>query len=164
MHTNQIGSLLVLHNLRPRVAIGGRDWSAWWQLHAAQVPPVLRAEVEREIARLKLVKEQIKTLEAGDADVQIGADTQRAVETKRACIIDSDDVSSIALQFVLADELEVNVFASSAEAVARSQGSAAFNVNLLGASLMEAQGPAMVTAPLAALPGGAYRRVWPGGR
>jgi transposase len=26
-HTNRIGSLLVLHNLRPRVRIGGRDWA-----------------------------------------------------------------------------------------------------------------------------------------
>ena len=48
--------------------------------------------------------------------MQIGVDTQRAVETKRAFIIDSDDISAMALQFMLADELEVNVFTSSAEA------------------------------------------------
>jgi transposase len=61
-HTNRIGSLLVLHNLRPR--IGGRDWAAWWDGHREQVPPLLRAEIEREAARLKLVKEQVKALEA----------------------------------------------------------------------------------------------------
>jgi transposase len=27
-HTNRIGSLLVLHNLRPRIIIGGRDWAS----------------------------------------------------------------------------------------------------------------------------------------
>ena len=63
-HTNRIGSLLVLHNLRPHIIIGGRDWAAWWDHHGAQVPPLLRAEIERESARLKLVKDQIKALEA----------------------------------------------------------------------------------------------------
>jgi transposase len=62
-HTNRIGSLLVLHNLRPRIVIGGRDWAAWWDSHREQVPPMLRAEVEREAARLKLVKEQVKAIE-----------------------------------------------------------------------------------------------------
>ncbi len=85
--------------------------------------------------------------------MQIGVDTQRAVETKRAFIIDSDDISSMALQFMLADELEVNVFASSAEAIARAQGTAALNVVLLGASVIEAEGAAVVTALQAALPG-----------
>ena len=63
-HTNRIGSLLVLHNLRPHVIIGGRDWAAWWERHGEQVPPLLRAEIERESARLALVKQQIKALEA----------------------------------------------------------------------------------------------------
>jgi transposase len=63
-HTNRIGSLLVLHNLRPRIVIGGRDWAAWWDRHRDQVPPMLRAEIEREGARLKLVKEQVRAVEA----------------------------------------------------------------------------------------------------
>jgi transposase len=62
-HTNRIGSLLVLHNLRPHVTIGGRDWPAWWARHGTQVPPVLRAEIERESARLALVKQQVKAVE-----------------------------------------------------------------------------------------------------
>ncbi|WP_137894771.1 IS110 family transposase [Ramlibacter sp. 2FC] len=63
-HTNRIGSLLVLHNLRPRIIIGGRDWARWWGRHGEQVPPALRAEIERESARLALVKQQIRALEA----------------------------------------------------------------------------------------------------
>jgi transposase len=63
-HTNRIGSLLVLHNLRPRVIIGGRDWAAWRGRHREQVPSMLRAEIEREGARLKLVKEQVRAIEA----------------------------------------------------------------------------------------------------
>ena len=63
-HTNRISSLLVLHNLRAHIIIGGRDWAAWWECHGTQVPPLLRAEIERESARLKLVKDQIRSLEA----------------------------------------------------------------------------------------------------
>jgi transposase len=63
-HTNRIGSLLVLHNLRPRIIIGGRDWARWWERHGEQVPPALRAEIERESARLALVRQQVKALEA----------------------------------------------------------------------------------------------------
>ena len=67
-HTNRISSLLVLHNLRPRIVIGGRDWAGWWQAHGTQVPPQLRAELERESARLALVKQQIKALEAAQRE------------------------------------------------------------------------------------------------
>ena len=63
-HTNRISSLLVLHNLRPRLIIGGRKWAPWWASHSEQVPPALRAEIERESARLALVKQQVKALEA----------------------------------------------------------------------------------------------------
>jgi len=63
-HTNRISSLLVLHNLRPGIVIGGRYWASWWESHREQVPPVLRTEIERECARLALVKLQVKELEA----------------------------------------------------------------------------------------------------
>jgi transposase len=62
-HTNRIGALLVLHNLRMR-RIGGRDWVPWWNVHRQQVPPAQRAEIEREYARLMLVKTQTRELEA----------------------------------------------------------------------------------------------------
>ena len=63
-HTNRISALLVLHNLRPHIIIGGRDWAGWWEAHGTQVPTQLHAELERESARLALVKQQIKALEA----------------------------------------------------------------------------------------------------
>jgi len=62
-HSNRIGSLLVLHNLRAK-GIGGRGWGRWWESHSRQLPPGLCGEIEREVARLVLIKEQIKTLEA----------------------------------------------------------------------------------------------------
>ena len=60
-HSNRIGSLLVLHNLRPR-RVGGRTWDAWWNAHAHDVPAALRSEIERELERLALVKQQVKRI------------------------------------------------------------------------------------------------------
>ena len=97
-HMNRIGSLLVLHNLRPNVIIGGRDWAVWWERHREQVPPVLRAEIERESARLLLVKQQVKALEAERRlEVETGKQplvahlTQlRAIGLKTAWVLDKE--------------------------------------------------------------------------
>jgi transposase len=62
-HINRIRALLVLHNVRPDVIIAGRDWPAWWQKYGEQVAPKLREEIEREIARLTLVKNQVRSIE-----------------------------------------------------------------------------------------------------
>ena len=61
-HTNRIGALLVLHNLRPPNA-GTRAWQAWWDAHAGQVPPALCEEIQRECERLALTKRQIGQLQ-----------------------------------------------------------------------------------------------------
>jgi transposase len=62
-HINRIRALLVLHNVRPDIVLAGRDWPAWWQKNSEQVAPKLRAEIEREIARLTLVKDQVRSIE-----------------------------------------------------------------------------------------------------
>jgi transposase len=62
-HGNRIRALLVLHNLRP-AQVGGRGWAAWWAQHEEQVPPLLRAEIERENQRLELVRQQMRTIQA----------------------------------------------------------------------------------------------------
>jgi transposase len=62
-HRNRIGALLVLHNLRVK-HVGGRDWGKWWTRHGPGLPVAIRAGIDREMMRLALVKEQIKTLEA----------------------------------------------------------------------------------------------------
>ena len=62
-HRNRIGSLLVLHNLRLK-HVGGRGWRSWWEQYSVALPPGLRGEIERESARLELVKAQIKVLAA----------------------------------------------------------------------------------------------------
>lgn len=62
-HCNRIRSLLVLHNLRP-AHVGGRIWQAWWTARQDEVPPQLRAEIERENQRLELVRQQMRAIEA----------------------------------------------------------------------------------------------------
>jgi transposase len=62
-HTNRIRALLVLHNVRPDVIIAGRDWPTWWHKCRERIAPKLREEIEREIARLKLVKDQVRSIE-----------------------------------------------------------------------------------------------------
>ena len=59
-HVGRMKSLLVLHNLRPK-KVGGRAWKKRLQL--LDVPPNLRAELERESDRLALVDRQIAELE-----------------------------------------------------------------------------------------------------
>ena len=77
-HRNRIRSLLVLHNLRV-AHVGGRDWGKWWACHGPELPAALRAGIEREMARLVLVKAQIKTLEAQQcAEVATGRQPQVA--------------------------------------------------------------------------------------
>ena len=62
-HINRIRGLLVLNNLRVKY-VGGRLWQRWWTGHAKELPPCVRAEIERESERLVLVKQQMDTIEA----------------------------------------------------------------------------------------------------
>lgn len=83
--------------------------------------------------------------------MQIGVDSQRAVENKRVFVVDSDDVTSAGLQFMLADEMETHVFAASAEALVKS---AKFppDLILLGMAALESEGAKVVTQFTTALP------------
>jgi transposase len=62
-HVNRIRGLLALNNLRVKY-VGGRLWQRWWTGHAQELAPGVRAEIERESARLLLVKKQMDTIEA----------------------------------------------------------------------------------------------------
>jgi transposase len=82
-HTNRIKSLLRLHGF----AVGNprrRDWLTWlarqrdWQ--GQSVPPQILAEIEREHARLMMVREQLAALEKASTQVQM---TPAAVEMGR---------------------------------------------------------------------------------
>jgi len=97
-HSNRIRSLLVLHNLRPQIVIGGRDWAAWWDAQGAQLLEHQRAEIEREIARLTPIKQQVKVLEAAQQkEVEAGRQPivaqlmrLRAIGIKGAWLLDKE--------------------------------------------------------------------------
>jgi len=97
-HSNRIRSLLVLHNLRPQIVIGGRDWAAWWDAQGTQLLEHQRAEIEREIARLKLIKQQVKVLEvaqqkemeAGRQPIVAQLMRLRAIGIKGAWVLDKE--------------------------------------------------------------------------
>lgn len=61
-HINRIRALLVLNNRRVKY-VGGRLWRRWWASHAQELAPGVRAEIERESARLLLVKKQMDAIE-----------------------------------------------------------------------------------------------------
>lgn len=76
--------------------------------------------------------------------MQIGVDSQRAVENKRVFVIDSDDISSMALQFMLADECETHVLPDVDSALAKGRDWPP-QLILLGAGSIAAEGAGAVT-------------------
>jgi transposase len=77
-HINRIRALLVLNNLRVKY-VGGRLWQRWWTGHANELAPRVRAEIERESARLLLVKQQMDMIEAAQRQaVAAGTEPQVA--------------------------------------------------------------------------------------
>ena len=77
-HINRIRALLVLNNVRVKY-VGGRLWQRWWTGHAQELAPGVRAEIERESARLLLVKKQMDAIEAAQRQaVAAGSEPQVA--------------------------------------------------------------------------------------
>ena len=75
--------------------------------------------------------------------MQIGVEASRAVENKRVFVIESDEVSAVALQFMLADECETHVLPDSATALAKGREWPP-NLILLGAGIIAAEGARIV--------------------
>ena len=76
-HINRIRSLLVMQNLRVKY-VCGRPWQRWWTSHAGELPPRVRAEIERESERVSVVQKQIHTIEAEQRQA-VGANTEPQV-------------------------------------------------------------------------------------
>ena len=76
--------------------------------------------------------------------MQIGVDSQRAVENKRIFVIDNDDISSMALQFMLADECETHVLPSVVAALDKGRDWPP-QLILLGAGIIATEGAGAVT-------------------
>jgi transposase len=67
-HTNRIGSLLALHGLRAK-NIGGRGWDERLAGYCRQLAAHEAAELERESARLTLVKQQMRAIQAAQGEL-----------------------------------------------------------------------------------------------
>ena len=53
--------------------------------------------------------------------MQIGVDTQRSLENKRVFVVDNDEINSMGLQFMLADENETHVLPSVPAAIDKAR-------------------------------------------
>ncbi len=71
--------------------------------------------------------------------MQIGVETSRAVENKRVFVVDSDEVTRAALQFMLHDENETHELASLADALAKGAEREP-DLLLLGLAIVVAEG------------------------
>lgn len=81
-HINRIRALLVLDNVRVKY-VGGRLWQRWWTGHAQELAPGVRAEIERESARLLLVKKQMDTIEAAQQQAVVAGSEPQVVQLAR---------------------------------------------------------------------------------
>lgn len=76
--------------------------------------------------------------------MQIGVETSKAVDQRRVFVIDEDEVTRAALQFMLHDEIETHELATPEEAYAKGTGWLKPDVVLLGVSFLKQRGPALI--------------------
>ena len=75
--------------------------------------------------------------------MQIGVDTQRSLENKRVFVIDNDEISSMALQFILADENETHTLPEIGAAIEKARQWPPHLI-LLGQGLVQSEGSAII--------------------
>jgi DNA-binding NarL/FixJ family response regulator len=71
--------------------------------------------------------------------MQIGVETSKAVDQRRVFVVDDDEITRAALQFMLHDEIETHELASLEEAYARGVGWLAPHVVILGVSFLKSR-------------------------
>ncbi len=76
--------------------------------------------------------------------MQIGVETSKAVDQRRVFVVDEDEITRAALQFMLHDEIETHELATPEEAYEKGVGWLKPHVLLLGVSFLEKRGPALV--------------------
>ena len=83
-HTNRIGSLLALHGLRGK-NIGGRGWDERLTGYCQGLGVNEVAELQRESARLTLVKQQMREIEAARGELLKSAQGLKILHLARLC-------------------------------------------------------------------------------
>jgi len=72
--------------------------------------------------------------------MQIGVETSKAVDQRRVFVVDEDEITRAALQFMLHDEIETHELASLDEAFAKGQDWLLPDVFILGMAILRAEG------------------------
>jgi DNA-binding NtrC family response regulator len=72
--------------------------------------------------------------------MQIGVETAKAVDQRRVFVVDEDEITRAALQFMLHDEIETHELGSLEEAYARGADWLKPDVVLLGAGFLKSKG------------------------
>jgi len=85
--------------------------------------------------------------------MQIGVETAKAVDQRRVFVIDEDEVTRAALQFMLHDEIETHELATPEEAYAKGVDWLKPDVVLLGVAFVTARGAALIGELGARFPG-----------
>ena len=78
--------------------------------------------------------------------MQIGVESAKAVDQRRVFVIDEDEITRTALQFMLHDEIETHELATPQEAYEKGTGWLKPDLVLLGVSFLAQEGPGIVTA------------------
>ena len=72
--------------------------------------------------------------------MQIGVETDKAVDQRRVFVVDEDEITRSVLQFMLHDEIETHELATVEEAFEKGQGWLTPHLILLGVSLIQQKG------------------------
>ena len=85
--------------------------------------------------------------------MQIGVETAKAVDQRRVFVVDEDEITRAALQFMLHDEIETHELATPEEAYEKGVDWLKPDVVLLGVSFLKARGSALIGELGARFPG-----------
>jgi DNA-binding response OmpR family regulator len=84
--------------------------------------------------------------------MQIGVETSKAVDQRRVFVIDDDEITRAALQFMLHDEIETHELADPEEAYQKGVGWLKPHVVLLGVSFLKQRGTPLIGEMVAKFP------------
>jgi DNA-binding NtrC family response regulator len=85
--------------------------------------------------------------------MQIGVETTKAVDQRRVFVVDDDEITRAALQFMLHDEIETHELANPEDAYEKGVDWLKPHVVLLGASFLKDRGAGLIGEVTAKFPG-----------
>jgi DNA-binding NtrC family response regulator len=88
-----------------------------------------------------------------EGKMQIGVETSKAVDQRRVFVVDDDEITRAALQFMLHDEIETHELSSPEEAYEKGVGWLTPHVLLLGVSFLKGRGAGLIPELIAKFPG-----------